>query len=76
MKLDRLVLKVLREAIFTRAGYRCEKCGEIVTWQNGEMDEIVPRGRGGKQTMDNCQLLCHACHMEKHGRKLKFTGRK
>lgn len=39
----------------------CVKCGEPGT----DIDHIVPVRRGGQTEMDNLQLLCNPCHIEK-----------
>jgi 5-methylcytosine-specific restriction endonuclease McrA len=36
-------------------------CGATVRL---EVDHVVPRGRGGPSTVDNCKLLCKAHHLE------------
>lgn len=46
---------------------RCEYCGEIVNELTGELHEVLPRGRGGEQSLDNCVFLCHDCHLGKDG---------
>ena len=58
----------IREQVFERARnpltglFECENCGRIITWKNGEMHEILPRGKGGEQSLENCEALCHQCH--------------
>ena len=39
----------------------CVKCGE----QGTDIDHIVPVRKGGQTEMDNLQLLCNPCHIEK-----------
>ena len=40
----------------------CRRCGRIITWESMEMHEVVFRGRGGEQSLENCEALCHQCH--------------
>ena len=40
----------------------CCKCGRSITWESMEMHEIVFRGRGGEQSLENCEALCRECH--------------
>jgi len=49
---------------------RCERCGIAVSnnrpkWhpQRAHMNHLVPLGRGGTDTLENCELICQACHM-------------
>lgn len=37
--------------------------GEVVA--STDVDHIVPRRRGGRDTMENLQGLCHECHSRK-----------
>ena len=39
-------------------------CGRSVA-QNGQLDHIVPFGRGGLNTADNIQILTRSCNMRK-----------
>lgn len=63
----------IRDQVFERAKnpetgqFECEKCGRIITWETGEMNEKRPRGAGGGFTggevsLENCEALCHGCH--------------
>jgi 5-methylcytosine-specific restriction endonuclease McrA len=65
---------MLRQAcyavVYRRAKGRCERCGIAVSGkrplghpQRAEMNHKVPRSRGGRDDPDNCELICHACHM-------------
>jgi 5-methylcytosine-specific restriction endonuclease McrA len=40
----------------------CAHCG---TPQNLTIDHIIPLAKGGKNTLDNLQMLCYACNTEK-----------
>jgi len=64
--MNRKLLAQLRE----RAGKRCEKCGRGVT----EIEALSPhhiqrRSQGGKDTPENLQMICYACHLKEHGVK-------
>ena len=60
----------IREQVFERARnpltglFECEKCGRIITWKSGQMNEIVPKGssKGGEVSLENCEALCGDCH--------------
>jgi 5-methylcytosine-specific restriction endonuclease McrA len=61
-------VKSIREQVFERSRnpltglYECEKCGRIITWDTGEMNERIPKGSGGEVSIANCEALCHGCH--------------
>jgi 5-methylcytosine-specific restriction endonuclease McrA len=71
-------VKAIRVQVVARSNNECEHCGKRITWGNGEMNEVIPRGRGGHVSMDNCEYLCHACHQSRpdsvHGDR-RFGGR-
>ena len=63
-------VKDIREQVFERSRsplngqFECQKCGRSVTWESGEMNEIVPKcsARRGEVSLSNCEVLCPECH--------------
>lgn len=47
-----------------RANGRCEKCTARLVGPY-HFDHIVPDAMGGEPTLENCALLCKACHSAK-----------
>lgn len=45
-----------------RDGFRCAHCGTDKTL---EIDHILPRSIGGLDSLDNLQLLCRTCNLNK-----------
>lgn len=72
----------IRRQVFERDEYKCVRCGLDVVWErgysnSGEMDERVPKGRGGEVSVENCQTLCHPCHQGptgKHQRQPQWSS--
>ncbi len=56
--------KVLHQALFRRAGYRCEACG--ATGTKLEAHHRVQREAGGKDALENLVALCVPCHRRAH----------
>jgi 5-methylcytosine-specific restriction endonuclease McrA len=56
--------KVMVDA-FKRANGRCEKCTARLSVGKFAYDHIIPDQLGGDPTLDNCQVLCTACHSVK-----------
>lgn len=54
-----------RKTVFERDFYRCVKCE---THKNLTIDHIVPVSRGGENTVENMQTLCHSCNSSKGAR--------
>jgi len=51
---------------------KCQFCGAL---DNLQIDHKVPRERGGQTELENLQLLCSSCNVEKRGicKKCKLT---
>ena len=47
-----------------RQNWRCAACTRS---RPLELDHILPRGRGGSDTIANTNLKCRECHAGKHG---------
>jgi 5-methylcytosine-specific restriction endonuclease McrA len=52
----------LRRAVFERDGGRCVQCESTF---NLQYDHILPVARGGATTLENLQLLCADCNLDK-----------
>jgi 5-methylcytosine-specific restriction endonuclease McrA len=54
----------LRLAVYKRDGYLCQYCKV----PGGRLDphHILPRGRGGRDTLDNLMSLHRLCHDQVH----------
>jgi 5-methylcytosine-specific restriction endonuclease McrA len=51
--------------IYRRDHYRCRYCGVRVSMENGTVDHVLPRSRGGGNTNRNLVTCCHACNQRK-----------
>jgi len=50
----------------------CEICGmQLSSIKDCHFDHIHPFAKGGKSTLDNCQLLCADCNLKKNDKELK-----
>jgi 5-methylcytosine-specific restriction endonuclease McrA len=59
----------LRYEVLKRDGGRCVLCGN--SKKDGvklHVDHILPRSKGGKDTLDNLQTLCEPCNLGKGNR--------
>lgn len=64
-----IVLPGLRYEVLKRDGGRCVLCGD--SKKDGvklHVDHILPRSKGGKDTLDNLQTLCQPCNLGKGNR--------
>ena len=56
--------KIARQSYERQAG-KCPICKEIYTIDEMQSDHIVPWSKGGKTSLDNCQMLCAGCNRRK-----------
>lgn len=50
------------DAVYRRDQGRCVYCGST---ENLQLDHIIPFSKGGATTLENLQLLCQKCNLEK-----------
>ncbi len=50
---------------FADANGHCESCSVRLSTGKFHFDHRIPDGMGGGPTLDNCRVLCVACHSEK-----------
>jgi 5-methylcytosine-specific restriction protein A len=59
-----------RLALFLRARGTCQACGwRLTPGTRWEVDHILPRALGGRDSPENLQVLCRACHGGKTARQ-------
>ncbi len=56
--------KTKRDA-WDRSGFSCEACGTRLVGKPREYDHIEEDYFGGSNSLDNCRVLCVACHGQK-----------
>ena len=71
----------IRQKIYLRQKGCCISCGKNLTFKQAHMHEKLSRGKGGKISLDNSEILCFNCHINRetfgHGkRKPQFGGGK
>lgn len=54
--------KEVVDAVYRRDGGRCVYCGST---ENLHLDHIIPFSRGGATNIENLQLLCQKCNLQK-----------
>lgn len=64
------ISKSTRQAVFQRDGFKCKYCGLGVNEHNAQIDHIVPRSKGGSDSLDNLATACRKCNVLKSDRDL------
>lgn len=52
-------------AAFERAKNHCEGCGARLVVGKFQYDHVIADALGGEPTLENCAVLCSACHAPK-----------
>jgi ATP adenylyltransferase len=66
--LDDPVPETLRYRVLVAGDRRCALCGTTKDQGPLHVDHIVPRSKGGMSTIDNLQVLCSKCNLDKSNR--------
>ncbi len=53
-KVPRKRPKLSARTVRERDGNRCQYTGKVLKWEEGNIDHVVPRSRGGKTSWENC----------------------
>jgi 5-methylcytosine-specific restriction endonuclease McrA len=69
----KLKLTIKRRRLF-KADPRCRYCGCDLTWHTATLDHVVPRSKGGRDSMDNLVLACQPCNVQKADKLLGEGG--
>ena len=54
-----------RHVIWTRAGKKCQACGNSISLDEMQADHVVLHSNGGPTTMENSRSLCVPCNTSK-----------
>lgn len=52
----------VKASAFLRAAGRCEGCTARLYPGKFAFDHVIPDAMGGEPTLENCEVLCTACH--------------
>ena len=58
----------IRQAVWQRDQGKCVQCGTTGPGAWLEFDHIIPHDKGGANTVNNVQLLCRRCNLQKSDR--------
>ena len=61
-----------RDVLITRYGNRCIACEASGDHVMLTIDHVVPKSKGGRNTIDNLQLLCRPCNGAKGDKTIDY----
>lgn len=75
-KTHRRSLRLTKRNIYLRDGHVCQYTGQKINKNNGDIDHIVPRSKGGKNTWDNVVACLKDINRQKGNRTPEEAGLK
>jgi 5-methylcytosine-specific restriction endonuclease McrA len=63
-----------RRAVFLRDGFRCQYCNARLGMSTGTRDHVIPRSRGGPDTLANVVAACMPCNTRKDDKTPEEAG--
>lgn len=70
----RFGVRLTRRNLLLRDNYRCQYCGDEPGVRELNVDHVVPKSRGGRDTWDNLVISCRDCNLEKGKRTPDEAG--
>jgi 5-methylcytosine-specific restriction endonuclease McrA len=61
----RFGIRLTRRNLLLRDGYRCQYCGSEPGVRDLNVDHVLPRSRGGRDSWDNLVIACRPCNLRK-----------
>ena len=68
--------KTLKPTIFKNQNGQCNACNLEMDIRHFEIDHIIPKSKGGRDTFENYQLLCGSCNRIKGDRPMAYLEMK
>lgn len=59
----------IKRTVYERQDHKCAICEKEFEYKDMHGDHITPWTRGGKTTLENCQMLCVKCNLQKGSRQ-------
>lgn len=54
--------EAVKDEVLARSHGHCDRCGANITRDTWEPHHRQKRSRGGQDSLDNLEALCHSCH--------------
>lgn len=73
-RVPRIVIRLSRQNLMLRDQYQCQYCGRHPGPSDLNVDHVVPRSRGGRDTWENLVISCRSCNLRKGKRTPREAG--
>lgn len=70
----RFGIRLTRRNLLLRDNYRCQYCSGEPGLRELNVDHVLPRSRGGRDTWDNLVISCRSCNLKKGKRTPDEAG--
>jgi 5-methylcytosine-specific restriction endonuclease McrA len=67
-------LRLTRQNLLLRDKYQCQYCGKRPNLVELNLDHVMPRARGGKDSWENLVVSCRPCNLKKGKRTPREAG--
>ena len=64
-KENRINIKLIRSRLFKKQNGKCHYCNKQLSHTKSTIDHIIPRSKGGTDTIDNFVVACYECNCDK-----------
>jgi len=75
-KMPTVTPRPTKDAIRKRDGGVCQYTGKALSWKEGNIDHVIPRAQGGKNTFENMVLSCNKLNSIKADKTPEQAGLK
>lgn len=75
-KVPKSEVRLSRKNIYERDRYTCQYCGEKLPSSKLNIDHVVPKSKGGRNSWDNLVCACIKCNTRKADKSLAESGMK
>lgn len=70
----RTLVRLTRKNVMLRDAYQCQYCGARLPARDLNLDHVMPRSRGGRDTWENLVTACTTCNLRKGSRTPEEAG--
>lgn len=75
-KMPPRTIRLTRRNVYSRDSNTCQYCGKKFKTENLNLDHVIPKSKGGKNSWDNIVCSCIDCNSKKANRTPREAGMK